>query len=204
MVTSADVGDGKTTTAAALAAAFAEGDEDVVLLDFDVRRSGIAGVFGLPRPGDELPQIDDDTALSEMLIPAPGFPHLKVLPAPIGDAMTLELLMRQLPMLLKHSQRLARFVIVDTAPLGAASDALRIAKVCDDVVLVVRPRHTDRSLLVLARDLLARAGATPVGMVIVGQSPANLSGKYLGYGYAPTNDKRDGQWLGERVQSGRG
>jgi hypothetical protein len=57
---------------------------------------------------------------------------------------------------------------------------------------------------VLARDLLARAGATPVGMVIIGQSAATVSGKYFGYGYAPTHGERNGQWLAERVRSGQG
>ena len=46
MVTSTDSGDGKTTVAAGLASAFAEGKEEVILLDLDLRRPGVADIFG--------------------------------------------------------------------------------------------------------------------------------------------------------------
>jgi Mrp family chromosome partitioning ATPase len=67
--------------------------------------------------------------------------------------------------------------------VGEVSEALRIASVCDQVVVVARPRHTDRRRLRMARDLLQRAHAPTVGMVLVGEDTGMVGGDY-GYGYS--------------------
>jgi tyrosine-protein kinase len=178
MVTSPSVGDGKTTIAAALAAAFAEGEQDVVVLDLDLRDPGVGRIFGLDGSAVEQRPIDWNGSLSKMLRSVPGFPHIKVLPTQRGDISTLESLIGSLPDLLTQAKRIADWVIVDTAPLGEVSDAIRIAGECDEVLVVVRPGHTDRAKLVVVQSLLARIGATPVGTVLVGQRKARSGGPY--------------------------
>jgi Mrp family chromosome partitioning ATPase len=178
MVTSPSVGDGKTTIAAALAAAFAEGEQEVVLLDLDLRDPGIAKIFGLDRSPVEERPIDWNGSLSKMLRSVPGFPHIKILPTRRGDISTLESLIDRLPDLLTQARLIADCVIVDTAPVGEVSDAIRIAGECDEVIVVVRPGHTDRAKLVVVQDLLARIGATPAGIVLVGHGKARSGGPY--------------------------
>jgi Mrp family chromosome partitioning ATPase len=209
MVTSADAGDGKTTVAAGLACALGEGNQDVILFDLDVikpdaaqvllasaldngrpeviqgqsaqrkpRAKGQARVRGRPRA---------NAPLSDLLVPVAGVPRLKVLPAPQGDMADLESLIVRLPALLDEAAELADWVVLDTAPVGEVSYSLRIAPEADAVVVVVRPRHTDRSRLMLARDRLLRAHANLVGTVLVGQSVGKLSSTY--YGYATANHK---------------
>jgi hypothetical protein len=82
---------------------------------------------------------------------------------------------------------LADWVIVDTPPIGEVSDAIPIAAECDEVLLVVRPGHTDRARLILARDLLSRIDVIPAGTVLIGQGGRTMSGRYYGYGYARTS-----------------
>jgi tyrosine-protein kinase len=127
----------------------------------------------------------------EMPAPAaiPGLSHVRVIPAPKGDLATYEAFIRRLPEVLEQARREASYVILDTAPVGEVSETLRIAQMCDQVVIVVRPRHTERRRIVVARDLLERAGAPTVGMVIVGEEAGG--GGYYGYGYSPsTNGER--------------
>jgi Mrp family chromosome partitioning ATPase/capsular polysaccharide biosynthesis protein len=187
MVTSADSGDGKTTIAAALAAALTETEEEAILLDLDLREPAVANVFGVEQSLDEHAQPDWNTNLLEMLMPVPGFPRLKILPARRGDISTIEGLIARLPDLLIEAESIANFVILDTAPVGEVSDAVRIATECDGVVMVVRPRHTNRSKLVHARDLLERVHAPLIGTVLVGQPLPMISSKYYGY----TSDAED-------------
>ncbi len=78
---------------------------------------------------------------------------------------------------------MASCVIIDTPPVGEVSEALRIAPICDEVLFVARPRHTDRRRLILARELLERADAQMAGMVLVGRE-AGLPGGRYGYGYS--------------------
>jgi Mrp family chromosome partitioning ATPase len=96
-----------------------------------------------------------------------------------------------LPGLLIEAERLAKWVILDTPPLGEVSDALRLAGECEPiVVMVVRLRHTGRSKLALARDLLTRVKVTTVGTVLIGQQAATLRGSYYGYRYAQASYTR--------------
>jgi tyrosine-protein kinase len=178
MVTSPGVRDGKTTIAAALAVAFAEGDQEVVVLDLDLRDPGVGKIFGMDRSLVEQRPIDWNGSLSKMLRSVPGFPRIKILPTRRGDISSLESLIGRLPDLLTQARRIADCVIVDTSPVGEVSDAIRIAGECDEVVVVVRPGHTNRAKLVVVQDLLARIGATPVGTVLVGQGIARSGIRY--------------------------
>jgi Mrp family chromosome partitioning ATPase len=184
MVTSAGAGDGKTTIAAALAAAFAEADEDVILMDLDLRKPDLSALLEVDIPRQE---IDFTDSFPEGVpIPVPQLPRVKVVPAPRGDFAKFESVVRQLPEMLAKARRMASCVIIDTAPVGEVSETLRIAPICDQVVFVTRPRHTDRRRLILARDLLERADAPLGGLVVVGEDGGIRSGKYAyGYGHAP-------------------
>jgi Mrp family chromosome partitioning ATPase len=175
MITSANSGDGKTTTASALAMAIALGDQDVILLDLDLRKPGPTSVFDVTR------SVHAPHRLEDMLEPVPGLPRLRVMPAPLGDARTLDLFLRRLPDLLAEAKQMASCVIVDAAPIGEVSDVLRIATACDHALFIARPRHTDRGAFILTRDLLTRAGITPLGIVVVGKRIAGASQRYSGY-----------------------
>ena len=203
MITSADTGDGKTTLASALAAACAEGDQDVILLDLDLRAPAVARVFSLEDGSRDGKPIDWKARLDELLVPVPGFPGLKVLVTHHGDFASFDSLTERLPDLIAEARLLADWVIVDTPPIGEVSDAVPIAGECDEVLVVVRPGHTDRLRLIVARDVLRRIDVTPAGAVLVGQRSKAMSGHYYGYGYAPTNNNRRGgnQWL-RRIRSG--
>jgi len=183
MVTSAGAGDGKTTIAAALAAAFAEVDEDVILMDLDLRKPDLTSLLGIERHHGEL---DIGSSLpAGVPIPVPNLPRVKVVPAPKGDFAKFETVIKRLPDLLAHARRMAGCVIIDTAPVGEVSEALRVAPICDQVVFVARPRHTDRRRLMLARELLERADAPMAGMVLVGRETGMPRG-YYSYGYGTT------------------
>lgn len=185
IVTSANSGDGKTTVAVALATAMAQGEQNVILMDLDVHQQGATGVLGVPRPVGQTPDVGGKLAIQ--LERLPGMPRLSVMPAPMYDSLALEAFIDRLPDLMAQAKQLASYVIVDAAPVGEVSDALRIATACDRALFVVRPRHTDRSRLILTRDMLTRAGITPVGIVVVGQGISGSSGRYYGYQQAASD-----------------
>jgi Mrp family chromosome partitioning ATPase/capsular polysaccharide biosynthesis protein len=177
MVTSAGAGDGKTTVTAALAAAFAEGGQSVILIDLDLRKPDLERLLQVEsRSGLNLSQS------SGVPLAVPNLPGVELLPVPRGDITMVETVMQRLPLLIAQSRREADVVLIDTAPVGEVSEALRIAGMCDQVVFVARPRLTDRRRLLLARDLLDRAGARPVGMVLVGKETGLPKGDH-GYAY---------------------
>ena len=180
MLTSASMGDGKTTAAINLARALVAAGHRVVLLDFDLRKPDVGARLGVS--SDVLGLFRSNVRLSDLLVPVPSTRALKVLSAPPrGDiSPVLEALSRRLPELLAQARELADYVVIDTAPLGRVSDALRIAASADDVLLVARPGNTDGKELALAREQLEHMGIQPTGMVVVGSSGAGRS-DYYGY-----------------------
>jgi Mrp family chromosome partitioning ATPase len=190
MITSASTGDGKTSSAVSLAIAFASARYRILLLDMDVRKPGIARKLGVKaEPLTSLVPVHNSFA--HLFRQVPGIPTLSVLATAGPDAsaqwepgggrvppamsearniLLVEMLHERIPPLLADARAAADIIVVDTPPLGEFSDALRIASEVDDVIVVTRPRHTNRRSFEVMRDLLERTGHVPAGMIVVGGS----------------------------------
>lgn len=180
MLTSASMGDGKTTSAINLARALVAAGHKVVLLDLDLRKPDVGARLGIS--SDVLGLFRSNVRLSDLLVPVPATRALRVLSAPPrGDiSPVLEALSRRLPELLDQARELADYVVIDTAPLGRVSDALRIAAAADDILLVARPGNTDGKELTVARELMEHMGIVPTGLIVTGSNNATRS-DYYGY-----------------------
>ena len=180
-VTSANRGDGKTTTATALAVELADAGREVILIDLDLRKPDVAGLLQVVPGGGIASLVALDRVLSDALTTVPHVPRLTLVAerAPTGPP-TLDLLSARLPTLLTQARALADYVIIDTPPLGEVSDALPVIEFADDVVLVARVGATHESSLEVLRDLIGRAGIDPLGFVIIGTSRRGA-----GYAYYP-------------------
>ncbi|MCW2968309.1 MAG: lipopolysaccharide biosynthesis protein [Solirubrobacteraceae bacterium] len=170
MVTSASMGDGKTSSAVNLAVALVGGGSRVILVDFDLRKPDIAERLHLEPRRNLVTLLAGRSSLEDILIATPDFPALRVaLADPEGlDSILLEALARRLPSLLEEAAELADYVIVDTPPLGEVGDALRVVPLVDVVIVAARLDHTNRQGLRTVRELLGRAGRAPAGVVIIG------------------------------------
>lgn len=171
-VTSASRGDGKTFTACNLAIAQAVHGRKTLLLDADLRASGVARFFNLAWTSAGLTdvltgQADMPSVLQELDLRDGG--QLRVISA--GNPQV-----RSVGMLEKHAMRVGSLldygeehfdlVVVDTPPLNVLTDAATIASRVDAVVVVVRGGVTDRSALDLTLKRLTRANARVVGLVL--------------------------------------
>jgi tyrosine-protein kinase len=178
MVTSASSGDGKTSTALNLAFALVAAGHRVILIDCDLRRPDIARQLGLEPSNWLVALLTERVALSDLLQAAR--PNLQVLAAAKGSRgnSLMRGLDRRIGEILAQAAELADYVVVDSAPLGEVGDPLTVAGHVDDLLVVVRPQHTNREALRRTVQLLQRAHLSPAGWVVIGDDGARSSSSY--------------------------
>ena len=93
----------------------------------------------------------------------------------------VEALSRRLPELIADARELCNYVVIDTAPIGEISDALRLVSDVDSIIVVTKPGNTNRANFEMMRDLLERTAYTPAGFLVIGDSTPRTSA-YYAYG----------------------
>lgn len=193
LVTSALPGEGKTTTAANLAVAFARTGSRVMLVGSDLRRPMIHTAFGVDgRPG--LSDVLVGEADLVDVITDVGVPNLRVVcggnvppnPAELLGAHAMTELMEQF-------EHLADLVIYDGPPVLAVADALEMAPHVGGVVVVVDVGETGRHALAHAASRIDGVGGNLSGVVLNNVDPDDAYGTYGYYGayesHAPDTDE---------------
>jgi capsular exopolysaccharide synthesis family protein len=181
LVTSAQPGEGKTTTAVNLAITLAQAGRKVLLVDADLRKPRCHKVLHMPGAPGLSNYLAGILELKQVIQPAP-VPNLFLVPSgPIppnpsellGSARLRELL-ASLPDSVHH-------VLFDSPPVLSISDAMQVATEVDGVMLVVRSGTTPREMVVRSRQQLESVSAKMTGVVLNGIDSAYGSDYYYFY-----------------------
>jgi protein-tyrosine kinase len=147
MVTSARPGEGKTFISLNLALAFAsERDVKALLVDVDTQHSSLQTILGIPSELGIVDVLAGNHELSEVLIQT-NMPNLMVLPSGRGGPHVPELFSsNQMALLMAEmTRRFAdRYIIIDTPPCMASSDAAALAPLVGQIVFIVEAHHTQQ------------------------------------------------------------
>ena len=208
VVTSAAPGEGKTLTAANLSVTFAYDGLRVLLIDCDVRRPKLHGLFQVPRapglmelltpttaatngieslsfdPGQG--RTESSRAIAEVIRPT-KIRGLSLLPCGALPTNASNLLSGvRMRALLHELAENFDLVILDTPPVLATADAGILASLADGVLLVVRAGQTDRLAAKRAHQQLVNVKARVVGTVLndPGGEVSQYGDYYYPYDYA--------------------
>jgi len=177
VVTSASPSEGKSTTAINIALALAEADQNVVLVDGDLRRPRIAkylNVLGSVGMSNVLSGAAPLTAVLQKT----QYPQLTVLAAGPTPPNPSELLgSRTAEKMFGELRTQFDYVVIDSAPLLAVTDGAVLAAHADGALVVVRAGKTKRDQLRHAMGTLNDVGATLLGAVLT-MMPTRGSGVY--------------------------
>ena len=182
-ITSSNPGEGKSRTAANLAAVLASAGFPTLLVDADFRRPSQHKIFGRVRNTGLSNMILQDQIDADSMLPVPEVPNLWLLTSGPTPPNPSELLgsARLRAMITRLRQRFA-YVVIDTPPVNAVTDACVLANDVDAVIIVVEQGVTGYPAVVHAKAALDRVGANIVGCVVNKLKAPGL-GYYYSYSY---------------------
>ncbi len=182
LVTSAAPGEGKTTTAANLAAAHAEQGQRTLLIDGDLRRPSVHRNFNLQSVVGLSNVLLGEIPWRDALIQVDGLPKLHILPAGPPSRRASDLVGRGLVELLEEASVDFDLVMLDAPPLLGFAEPLQMATAVDGVIVVARAGQTSRQAVATVLATLNRLRAKVVGLVL-NEVHKELSDSYYYYGY---------------------
>jgi capsular exopolysaccharide synthesis family protein len=202
-ITSSRPGAGKSSLAAMLSASFAEEGRKVLLIDGDLHRPTQHRIWNMgstqvvPLPGAQA-----DLGAAQATLPFalqhpdlacvvhdPAHPNIDMLPAGQVGRQSQQLLNRpDLAALLHRWATAYDLVIIDTPPILALAETLRLAIGTDGVVLVVESGETTLNELGRVQQIAQQNGVKLLGTVI-NKVPRSEQSYYYGYNYAEMEKK---------------
>lgn len=141
-VSSANPGDGKSTTAANIAIALAQGGNKVLLIDADMRKSTQHRIFELKNKKGLSAAISKMSKLDEC-IQKNVMENLDIMTAGLIPPNPAELLAsEQMTAILDELSKRYGVIIIDTPPVNVVNDAMELAHNISGILMVVRYANT--------------------------------------------------------------
>jgi polysaccharide biosynthesis transport protein len=187
LVTSALPREGKTTAAVNLAVTLAQLGDRTLLMDSDLRKPGIRRALNLTA-GKEVglsSYLAGVSTLDEVLVAHPTINNLVALttgPVPPSPADLLS--SHRMREAIADLRQRFKFVVIDSPPVMAATDAVILSALTDGVLLVVRSGETPKEAFTRTRDLLAAVKCRLLG-VVLNAVDSSAPDYYYSYRYYP-------------------
>jgi succinoglycan biosynthesis transport protein ExoP len=217
LVTSALPREGKTTAAANLAVTLAQLGDKTVLVDADLRKPGVGRLLNLT--GGKYAGLSSYLAgvssLDLVTVPHPSIPNLAAIPTgPLPPNPADLLSSHKLTEAIAELRTKYKFIVIDSPPIMAATDAVILSVQTDGVLLVVRSGETPKEAFTRTRDLLATVKCHVLGVVLnaVDSTAPDYYYSYryypYSYGYGPqetaeTSHDESSESLAEHTASAR-
>ena len=169
LVTSSLPGEGKTTTAVNTAVSLAQTGATVVIIDADMRRPRLQGIFGMRGQAGLSSILSSDLAEDEIIAliakdEASGLHVLTSGPIPPNPAELLG--SDQMRRLLSILQGHFAHVVVDSPPVSSFTDGVLISTMVDGVLLVVHGGKSSRHIVRRSKQLVQDVGGKIFGVVL--------------------------------------
>jgi succinoglycan biosynthesis transport protein ExoP len=201
LVTSALPREGKTTAAVNLAVTLAQLGDRTLLLDSDMRKPGVRRALNMIGGNEKglSSYLAGVTNLDEIVVPHPIISNLETIttgPVPPSPADLLS--SRRMREAISELRLRFKFIVIDSPPVMAATDAVIVSSLTDGVLLVARSGDTPKEAFTRTRDLLGAVKCRILGVVLnaVDSSAPDYYYSYryypyaYGYGYGEDVEKK--------------
>ncbi len=205
LVTSANMGEGKTTVSTNLAISLAQSGKRVLLVDTDMRRPMLHRLLEV-QGGKGLCELIIRGREDASLIKSTLVPNLRLLPAGRLPPNPAELLgSERMREVLVWLQTQADYLIFDSPPVLAVTDAVVLSQLVDTTIFVVRANRTRFPTLLTAVKQI-EAVEQPIAGMILNCVPVNgrfyhAYGYYARQSYHPTEEQNGRKTWRERLSA---
>jgi polysaccharide biosynthesis transport protein len=187
LVTSALPREGKTTAAANLAVTLAQLGDKTVLVDADLRKPGVGRLLnlGTGKYAGLSSYLAGVSSLDLVTVPHPAIPNLAAIPTgPLPPNPADLLSSHKLSEAIAELRKTFKFIVIDSPPIMAATDAVILSVQTDGVLLVVRSGETPKEAFTRTRDLLISVKCHLLG-VVLNAVDSSAPDYYYSYRYYP-------------------
>jgi len=187
LVTSALPREGKTTAAANLAVTLAQLGDKTVLVDADLRKPGVGRVLNLAsgKYAGLSSYLAGVSTLDLVTVQHPAIPNLAAIPTgPLPPNPADLLSSHRLTEAISELRLKYKFIVIDSPPVMAATDAVILSVQTDGVLLVVRSGETPKEAFTRTRDLLTSVKSHILG-VVLNAVDSSAPDYYYSYRYYP-------------------
>lgn len=188
-ITSAVAGEGKTTTATNLAVVLAQTGANVVLVDADLRKPRIHRVFAIDGSHGLTNNLVGEAL--EMTVQTVGDQLSVVVSGPVPPNPSEMLSGRRMETFIDELRRRFDYVVVDSAPTLAVSDAVALSRHVDGVLLVAQAGRVSLPQIRKSLATLEQVGAPVLGLVLNKAKTKAVADDDYGYTYGQPAAKRE-------------
>lgn len=187
-LTSPSLGEGKTTTTANLALTMAQTGKRVIAVGCDLRKPRLHRFFNVSNTHGLTDLLTSDVPVGS-IVALTGEETLRVIPSGPVPPNPSELLGSDAMNQFIHDIRTqADYILLDTSPVLAVSDAAILAPRCDGVIVLVDATSTTRTAVKVMREQLEQVGSRILGGIYNNFDPKHTKSypgyyRYYTYGY---------------------
>ncbi len=191
LVTSSGMGEGKSTSVANLAITFAQMGAKTLLVDTDLRRPVLHGIFNYTR-NEGLTNVLLGRLSIEEAVKTTKIENLNLITSGILPPNPSELLSSHaMEKFITDTSARYDITLFDTPPVIAVTDAAILATKLDGCILVVRSGKTNRDALLRSKVLLDNVKANVFGILVNGVSVERVYGSYYYYYYSSEGKEKN-------------
>lgn len=185
VITSSGPGEGKSTTAANLAVVMAESGAKTILIDCDQRKPTLHKIFSLSNQAGISDLLVGNIKFQEA-VKITTIQNLDILTSGTKPPNPAELLASsKMKQFIESLRENYEYIIIDTPPVIAVTDAQLLSSYADGCILVVASSQVEREVAEKAKELLRKVNAKILGAVL---NKLEMNEKRYYYNYYYGND----------------